>query len=149
MNKLFIILLILFSCNKKVISTYQVDENSWSANDSIIFDFNISDTVSTYNLSFFIRNTLDFEYRNIFLLINTNYNNATIKKDTVEYAITNKSGQWLGRGFGDMKDNYLIFEENLIFNNTGQYELSVKHGMRSEPLIGINTFGFKLNKNEN
>jgi hypothetical protein len=48
-----------------------------------------------------------------------------------------------------MKDNYLIFEENLIFNKTGQYELSVKHGMRSEPLIGINTFGFKLNKNEN
>ena len=146
MNKFIIIILILLSCNKKVISTHSFYENKWNVNDSILFSFNITDTVSNYQLSFFLRNNLDYDYRNIFLLVNTNYNQKTIKKDTVEYSITNKAGQWLGSGLGEMKDNYLIFEENLIFNKIGNYELIIKHGMRSDPLIGVNTFGFKLNK---
>tara|TARA_B100000902_G_scaffold50725_1_gene57472 strand:+ start:4979 stop:5422 length:444 start_codon:yes stop_codon:yes gene_type:complete len=144
MNKFIVIILILLSCNKKVISTHSFEGNNWNINDSIVFSFNIADTVSKYQLSFFLRNNLDYEYRNIFLLVNTNYNQKTIKTDTVEYSITNKSGQWLGSGLGEMKDNYLIFEENLIFSQTGSYELIITHGMRSDPLIGVNTFGFKL-----
>ena len=64
--------------------------------------------------------------------------------DTLEYLITDKYGQWLGSGSGEMKDNYLIFNENFIFKKSGKYNLTVQHGMRNNPLIGINKLGVKI-----
>ena len=42
--------------------------------------------------------------------------------DTVEYKISDKYGKWLGRGLGNMKDNYLIFNQNMMFNKEGVYK---------------------------
>ena len=139
-----IIIIFLNSCQKNNADIYSFVNNEWDFNDSVIFTFNITDTVSPKNLSIFLRNTLDYEYRNLFLLVETIYESKTIKTDTLEYLITDKYGRWLGSGSGDMKDNYLIFNENCIFKKSGKYSFAIRHGMRKNPLIGVNKFGFKV-----
>ena len=142
--KFIIIIIFLNSCQKNISDIHSFSENKWDFNDSVIFYFNITDTILPKDLSFFVRNTVDYEYRNLFLLVETSYKNQTIKMDTLEYLITDKYGQWLGNGSGEMKDNYLIFNESFIFKKSGKYSLTVQHGMRNNPLIGINKLGFKV-----
>ena len=100
--------------------------------------------IYTKSVSFFLRNTLDYPYRNLFLLLETQHKSDVAKKDTVQYLISNKYGQWLGRGMGKMRDNYFILNENMLFRDSGNYKMIVRHGMRENPLAGINTLGFKI-----
>ena len=95
-------------------------------------------------MSFFFRNTLEYQYRNLFLLIDLRYNGQVIQTDTIEYRITNKYGQWLGRGLGSIRDNYFILNKGASFNREGDYVINVRHGMRNEPLKGPNKLGFKI-----
>ena len=139
-----IIIIFLNSCQQNNTDIHSFINNEWNFKDSVIFSFNIEDTVSPKNLSFFVRNTVDYEYRNLFLLVETIYNANTIKIDTVEYLITDKYGRWLGSGSSDIKDNYLVFNEDFIFNKAGKYSFNIRHGMRKNPLIGVNKFGFKI-----
>ncbi len=143
--KMIILFLVIFSsCKRGVTGLHSFNEDAWNFKDSVSFSFNINDTVKLYDLSLFFRNTLDYEYRNLFLFVDTRHNGVSIKKDTLEYLITNKYGQWMGAGLGKIKDNYFIFEENLAFKSRGSYELIVSHGMRSNPLVGANKLGFKI-----
>ena len=67
-----------------------------------------------------------------------------MRKDTLEYLITNKYGQWLGNGLGKMKSNHFIVDENMIFDQAGEYEFVIQHGMRKNPLEGVNKVGLKI-----
>jgi len=95
-------------------------------------------------MSIFFRNTLDYPYQNLFLIIESQYNNKTLRKDTLEYLITNKYGQWLGNGLGKIKNNHFIVDENMIFEQAGEYGFVIHHGMRENPLRGVNKVGLKI-----
>ena len=146
MNLVFILILLCLinSCDKKYINIHDFEYNKWPKFDTIDFDFNINDTTKTYDLSFFFRNSINYTYRNLFLLIDLNHNGKIIQIDTVEYKIADKYGKWLGRGLGNMKDNYLIFNENMMFNNNGIYKIRIRHGMRQDPLLGVNKLGLQI-----
>ena len=59
-----------------------------------------------------------------------------------------KYGRWYGRGVGNTRDNYFMFEENKKFNLSGEYSFKLEHGMRQNPLKGVNKIGFKIEKND-
>ena len=132
------------SCRQPTTSLHSFSENHWDFRDSVVFYFDVVDTSETKSVSLFLRNTLDYPYRNLFLLVETVHESHVIKKDTVQYLISNKYGQWLGRGLGKIKDTYFMLHENLVFENSGNYKMIIRHGMRENPLIGINKIGFKI-----
>jgi len=141
---ILMVLLLQYSCKQPQTSLHGFNKNSWDFRDSVVFYFDIIDTSETKSVSFFLRNTLDYPYRNLFLLLETQHKSDVAKKDTVQYLISNKYGQWLGRGMGKMRDNYFILNENMLFRDSGNYKMIVRHGMRENPLAGINTLGFKI-----
>ena len=138
------LIFILTSCNKKQMISYDFKYNKWAKDDTINFQFTVNDTIKNHQLLFFFRNNLDYNYRNLFLIIDLDYNYKKIQSDTVEYEIADKYGRWLGRGLGNIKDNYLIFSENTIFQKKGIYNINVRHGMRQDSLIGVNKLGFQI-----
>tara|TARA_Y100001968_G_scaffold330581_1_gene382840 strand:+ start:1174 stop:1671 length:498 start_codon:yes stop_codon:yes gene_type:complete len=145
--KLSLIIIVVFliqSCSHGETRLHHFKENQWDFNDTIVFSFDIIDTSKTKNITFFFRNTLNYSYRNLFLLVETQYASSTIEKDTAQYLVSNKYGQWLGRGLGKTKDNYFIFNERMHFKKPGHYKIIVKHGMRDNPLIGVNALGLKI-----
>ena len=138
------LLLIIVSCRPGQLSSHHFDDNSWNFRDSIGFSFHVVDTLKPHHVSVFFRNTLDYPYQNLFLIIESIHNNKTVRKDTLEYLITNKYGQWLGNGLGKMKSNHFIVDENMIFDQAGEYEFVIQHGMRKNPLEGVNKVGLKI-----
>ena len=61
---------LLVGCNRNKIFDRIIDLNdrSWPKNQSIDFQFTITDTYPAYNLSCVVRNSIHYKYYNLYLL---------------------------------------------------------------------------------
>ncbi len=158
-KKLFFILFLLVfasSCNdgKTVYSEYRPTENgSWSKDNTMEFSFSDMDTINAHNLYINIRNDNMFPYSNLFLIAELNYPNGETVKDTLGYEMALPDGQWMGKGYGSIKENKLWYKENIVFPISGVYTVQLSHAMRKNgnvdgvmDLMGIIDVGFQIEK---
>lgn len=122
-------------------------------NEEEIIDFNLPqlDSLKNYNLFVNLRNTNDYKYNNIFLIVTMHFPHGKIVIDTLEYKMANPDGTWLGKGISNIKDNKLWYKEQVSFNEKGIYNVSIKHAVRNNGAIdgvknleGITDIGFSV-----
>ena len=143
-------LLFLACCNSKSESIYSVfEEDVWHADSIITLNHSIVDSITKHNLYLKIRHTTDFEYQNIFLFVD-----FQDKRDTIEVALSEKNGKWLGSGFGDVKEVECCFAKEIIFSSKKTCNVTVEQAMRygEQPVItnlkGIIALGINIKKSE-
>lgn len=147
----------LFSCDSNLVyDEYRSIDGAWDKNDTVEFRISPPDTLNGYNLFVNLRNTNDYKYNNLFLIVEMNYPNGKIKKDTLEYRMATPEGELLGSGFSDIKENKLWYQQDAIFNESGEYVIKINHAMREvgavsgvEKLDGIIDVGFRIERPEN
>ena len=78
-----------------------------------------------------------------------------IVQDTLEYRMTETDGRFLGTGYGSIKENKLWYKKGVIFNESGEYIVSIQQAMREkgkvegvEELEGITDVGFRIERTE-
>ncbi|NJB71555.1 gliding motility-associated lipoprotein GldH [Saonia flava] len=158
-NRLFFVLLLVVfvsSCNdgKTLFSEYNGTENgSWSKDGIVEFNYSNMDTINPHNLFINIRNDNTFAYSNLFLIAELNYPNGETVKDTLEYEMAFPDGQWMGKGYGSIRENKLWYKENIVFPVSGVYNVQLSHAMRKNGnvegvinLEGITDVGFQIEK---
>ncbi|MBS9774845.1 MAG: gliding motility lipoprotein GldH [Tenacibaculum sp.] len=158
-NKIIFFVLITFvSCDsKRIFDEYKdISNGSWSKDEIILFQFDINDTIAKRNLLINLRNNNEYPFSNLFLITDLTFPDGNKIIDTLEYEMTDKIGRFLGKGFSEIKENKLLYKENIIFPAKGNYTLSVRHAMRKsgevsgiEFLNGITEIGFRIEKNNN
>jgi gliding motility-associated lipoprotein GldH len=150
-----VFLAFLISCNSEIIkSEYQVTTNGgWKKDDVKEFQFSEVDTIQPYNVFINLRNDDNFAYSNIFLIAELEYPNGASIKDTFEFEMTMPDGQWLGKGYGSVKENKLWYKENIVLPTQGVYNLKISHAMRKNgkvngiiDLEGITDVGYQIEK---
>ena len=57
------------SCKQNQALLHDFENSSWNSKDSVVFSFDVLDHTESKNMSFFLRNNLDYPYRNIFFLV--------------------------------------------------------------------------------
>ena len=62
--------------------------------------------------------------------------------------LCDKFGNWTGRGQGRLKDNKFLFQPKVRFPYNGEYIFTVTHGMRTDVVEGVESFGIVLEKFE-
>ena len=158
MHKLsvFLILGILLSsfygCDKnRVFDDYKAVDSRWHKDSVVNFELGQLDSLSSYNLFINIRNNNDFNYSNLFLITEIRFPQGKVITDTLEYEMATPSGEWLGKGFGDVKENKLWYKENVRFDEPGKYQVHIRHAMRKngevdgiDNLRGITHVGFRI-----
>ncbi len=134
------------SCDKKwVFEDYaEIENNTWLKDSLIKFDFVVSDTVKYHNLYINIRNTVDYQYRNLWLFVSVKPPGGEVLTDTLDFPITDPSGKWLGSGMGKVRDNRFFYRRNVYFPQSGEYQVTIQQGMRTGELEGINAIGFRV-----
>jgi gliding motility-associated lipoprotein GldH len=157
--------LVLFICafvcscdSNRVFDEYKSVPNQWHKDSIISFNVIPPDSTNNYNLFVNLRNTNDYKYNNLFLIVEMDYPNGKILKDTLEYKMADPDGKLLGTGFTDVKENklwYKGFERPFMFNESGEYKIKIQHAMRQngqvngiENLVGITDIGFRIEKLE-
>ena len=114
--------------------------------DIATFEVPITDTLTSNNVIFTIRNGSSFPFRNIYLFVSTTSPNGKKITDTLQYNLADAKGKWFGRGFGDIHELNLPYKSNVFFPLKGTYEFKIQHGMRTETLKGVYDFGLRIEK---
>lgn len=155
-----LIFLCLISCSKQdtYFHIHEIKDAKWAQNDtlrvtidtvmlrldSVLFEANMP-----YTLSLEVTNNVSYPYRNIWFFIQSNFNSdSTYTTESKEYQLADIEGKWLGAGFGSLYQSSFPVADNIYFNEKRNYYIKIEHGMRDEPLIGIEKVGLKLSKKE-
>ncbi|WP_010230821.1 gliding motility lipoprotein GldH [Gillisia marina] len=149
--------IIFIGCDKdRVFDEYKSLPNQWNKDSVLTFTLKNIDSLQSYNLFINVRNNNDFEYSNLFLISEIQFPQGKVITDTLEYEMAAPSGEWLGTGFGDVKENKLWYKEQVQFPESGKYKVSIQHAMRKngnekgiENLKGITDIGFRIEKIHN
>ena len=149
----FLALFFIFSCHDKIqFNQYKpINNQGWKANEKVLFEFEVTDTISLKNLFIHIRNNSAYEYSNLYLITELVLPNKTSVTDTLHYQMTNAAGVFLGDGFTEIKENKLFYKEEKAFPIQGTYRFTVRQAMRKngevtpiEFLKGIQDVGFSV-----
>ena len=131
---LFFLIVGFVSCqneNKKEVY-HSFNNNTWNTDSIVSFELDNIDTTSSHDLYLMVRHTTNFKFQNLFLF--TNFEN---QQDTLELFLSEKSGRWLGKGFGEIKELKIRIKENVNFKENQDQIFSVEQAMRYEDLEKI------------
>ena len=154
---MLLILVFSVSCDKtRVYDNYETLPNEWHRDSVVIFEFKAPDTINQYNLFINLRNNSDYRYSNLYLITEINFPYGQVLSDTLQYEMAKPNGEWLGTGFGEVKESKLWYKENFRFSEEGEYSVKVQQAMRHrdstsgiEDLHGITEVGFRIEKVQN
>ncbi|MDY2586428.1 gliding motility lipoprotein GldH [Winogradskyella aquimaris] len=153
----FVSLFLAISCDSTVVyDEYKSVPNKWHKDSVATFAFKAPDTISNYNLYVNLRNTNDYAFSNLFLIVEMNYPNGKAVTDTLEYKMAAPTGELLGSGFTDIKENklwYRGYKSQFKFTENGDYNVNIQHAMRKngevngiDNLEGITDIGFRVER---
>lgn len=147
----------LYSCGSKMeFAEYRnLNNGSWSKNDTIFFEFSGLDSTANYNLFLNVRNDEDYPFSNLFVITQLKHPLGKVEIDTLEYLMAEPSGEWLGNGMGSLKESKLWYKENIKFSDSGVYKVNVFQAMRQngkvegiQELLGITDVGLEIQKSK-
>jgi gliding motility-associated lipoprotein GldH len=140
----------LASCDDSLIyeENKGLDGMTWKASEPITFQVDIQDTLQACNFYFNLRHGEDYSFSNIFVFMKTTFPNGEAARDTMEFTLQQPDGKWIGSGLGDLRDNQILFKQNLKFPLRGTYTFSLEQAMRQEELPHVSEVGLRIAKFE-
>lgn len=156
-SALLVVVAILSSCNHEMefVEYRNLNNGSWSKNDTISFEFSNLDSTVNYNLFLNVRNDEDYQFSNLFVITQLKHPLGKIEIDTLEYLMAEPTGKWLGSGIGSLKESKLWYKENIKFSDSGVYKVNIIQAMRQngnvegiQELLGITDVGLEIQKSK-
>ncbi len=151
MRVTFFLLLALFvlSCDRDRLyeKNHDFNDRAWLVSDQPVFDFEIADTVKTYNLYCNIRNSVKYPYSRIFINYSLQDSTGTsVSKNLISaFLFEEKTGKPIGSsGLGDVYDQQIPVLKKYRFSKPGSYSMKFEQFMRTDTLAGILAVGFRL-----
>jgi len=127
----------------------EVSGNGWHQDSTVTFEVNIDDTLSAYQVVWYLRNNDDYEYSNIFLFRSVSSDRGSEFGDTAEFVLADAYGKWLGKGVGELKTNTWPYKEGVLrFKRSGNYTFTLQQAMRTDFLKGVEDVGLGIYKLE-
>ncbi len=157
-NSSFFIILIfastifLSSCGDSSVYEEKKDfeDGYWLFTDPVYFPFEIEDETEPYDLSLFVRSTLDYPYQNLYIQYYVEDSTGSVLQEKLHNIIlfNQKTGKPIGSGVGDIYDLEKSFLNNFRFPEAGKYRLRLDQYMRHDTLRNVLSVGFKLQKSK-
>ena len=133
---LFLSVVFLVSCESDtVFSETRAMDGYWGQDEAVEFNLPQLDSLRNYNLFLNIRNTNEYKYNNIFLIVSINFPYGKTVTDTLEYRMANPDGSWMGQGIGNVKENKLWYKEGVRFFEKGNYSVTIEQAMRNNGAV--------------
>jgi gliding motility-associated lipoprotein GldH len=144
----FIVMLMIYSCDSKRVfeQNINIDKELWDYKDIKKFEVAIQDTAIRYNIGVNLRHSFQFEWRNVYVQIETTLPDGKVLEKRVNLLLSEADGKWYGKCFGDNCFIYIPIQSNFIFPNKGKYTFRIKQDMRQNPLKLIKFVGLRIEK---
>lgn len=141
-----LILTAFYSCQPASLfdESKSLPDNVWKSGQIIRFDVPLNDTYSSCKFYLNLRHSTSYRYSNIFLFINTTFPDGNEARDTVECILAEPSGQWLGKGISNIRDNQVLLRRGIRFEQQGTYIFEIEQAMRDPELEGVMDVGLRI-----
>ena len=145
----FMFILLFSSCaNDNLVDiNMELTENNWTYSKNVSAIVDVKDPSLAYHLSFKMRNTADYRYSNIYVVMRLK-GNTLYKSTRYQFQLAKADGEWLGKGSGDLYSNTFTLLSNFRFPKAGKYALEIAQNMRDNPLIGVSDVGIVVEKSK-
>ena len=125
-----LIFFLLTSCSDSdLVNSYEFS-NGWKNGEVVQFDFKGTETKKNQNLFLILRHNKNYSFSNIFLITEMKFENDSIKRDTLEYRLSEKNGKWLGKKRLSIVEHTLPFKKNLEILKDSTYSITITNSMR-------------------
>jgi gliding motility-associated lipoprotein GldH len=127
----FIILFALVSCDTSSgFRAYYPLSDGWSSSETI--RFTAADIQrETSDIYIHIRNTNMYPYSNLFIVAELRDSLEVLTRDTLEYAMADPQGKWLGTGFMEVKESKLWWQTDWTPPHEGPYFIEFSQRVRN------------------
>lgn len=125
---------------------HEITDAVWHKDSVIVFNVPVEDTLQTHNLYIQLRNETSYRFSNIWLFIEITRPGGEMLRDTFEVVLAEPSGRWLGKGYGGLKTQQVIYQRDVTFQSSGELKVEIGHGMREDNLQGIHDVGFRVER---
>ena len=150
----FWLAVIAVSCDSnRVFDEYKSVSNTWHKDSITRFKIHPPDSIYPYNLFVNLRNTNEYKYNNLFLIVEMEFPHGKTIKDTLEYRMADPTGKLLGTGLTNIKENKLWYKEKVVFKESGEYTVNIQHAMRENGKVngvvvleGVTDIGFRIER---
>ena len=120
--------IVLFSaCDKSAIynSSEVLKESKWVETDTLFAEFEVADSQHYHSVLLLTRFNSLYPYSNIYFKVHLAGPNGQRMTEIKSFDITDKSGKWLGKGFGDLHSYELPLFNDLPLKQFGKYRVKV------------------------
>lgn len=121
---------------------------AWTYADTLTFDFNIVDTTKVYNLYLEVDHSTGYRFQNLYVKIKTKFPKGNQIEQTVSLELANKFGLWLGDCGSENCEIIIPIQEQVYFQESGEYRIILEQFMRENPLKKLNSFGVKIEETD-
>jgi gliding motility-associated lipoprotein GldH len=127
----------------------EFNDHEWSSSVKPDIAFDITDTVSLYNIYLVLRHTDAYHFNNMYV-------RATVKEPgnaqgrTGDYDLqlaTNGKG-WIGTAMDDIYDARILIQQKTRFRKPGTYHIKLEQLMREDPLKNVLSAGLRVEKTQ-
>ena len=146
---------LLLGCNNGVeYSQYASLPDGWEAHNPVLFQVEVTDSLTPKDIFIMVRNTEQYPFSNLFLITKMEEPKSNkLIVDTLEYEMATPEGKWLGDGYSAVKESKLWYKEQFVFPTKGKYNLKIEQAMRKigdnegvTVLKGITEVGVRVEK---
>lgn len=138
--------LVFSSCDNSTIyneSEILVDAK-WAETDTLFAQFEVNDSTRYHDVWLCSRVDALYPYSNIYYKVILSGPNGQHMTEIKSFEITDKTGKWLGKGFGDLHSYTFPLFKDLSLKHYGKYRVKVVPYMRKDVIIGIHDRGIKV-----
>src|SRR5690606_21941752 len=121
----------------------------WTSDFSADGSFEITDTVSKYQLFIVLRHTDAYRYNNIWLRVGLQTPGDSLRFQKVNLQLGTDATGWYGTGMNDIFEvRRPLTNKAMRFIHPGVYQFKIFHIMRDEPLAEVISVGMRLERDE-
>ncbi|PHN04021.1 gliding motility lipoprotein GldH [Flavilitoribacter nigricans] len=148
----FLLLLscVLWGCGSDYLyeRSYPIDSSNWTYADSLQFSFEIEDTLQVYNLWLEVEHSVDYDFQNLYTRIHTRFPSGQQLAEPLSLELADNVGRWFGDCNSKTCTLKIPIQEGAFFNQAGTYNITLEQFMRRDPIEGIRTIGFMVEKTD-
>lgn len=143
------IVMLLTSCHYPGYLEQQkaIPKFEWSSNFKPLFDFEVKDTNSLYNIFIVVRHFDTYHFNNMWI----NLTSVAPGDTAISQKINVKLGdnkRWLGSEMDDIVEHRILVTKSPIKLQKGNYMFVLQNAMREDPLLGVLNVGVRVEKAE-
>ncbi|MDF2190754.1 gliding motility lipoprotein GldH [Paraflavitalea sp. CAU 1676] len=125
-----------------------IPNHAWSSQFTPEINFDITDTVSLYNIFVVVRHTDAYRYKNIWMNLTIQQPDSTSRTEKLELQLATDSKGWLGTGMDDIYEHRIAVTslQRPVPLKRGTYRFKLTNVMREDPLEHVMNVGIRVEK---